>query len=326
MIVRVGTGLSNLTSASTAVFLDVLDLGDGGGIVSYPLPVAPNGSQLPFTLAGNGASPEGVLSISENGQFVSMGGWSTPPGKNQVASSDAGHVIARITLSQLDGGGTGIDTSTAVSDAYALAQFRSVVTVDGTAFWTAGAASGVRYVVFGSAGATSGVYIGAPNMKAVQIFGGQLYASEGGGQNVDADAGVSKIYSVGINTPTTPSSVTYLPGIDLGDPNEFTMHDLNQSVAGFDALYSASQTSSAGIRNYVFNGTWWYERPALVAIGSVACQHLATRAFGATVVVLCSTSSAIYRVDDFGNGSTSAITTFATAAANTAYRGLVILP
>jgi hypothetical protein len=190
VVARVGSGTGSLSSAATAVFLD--EYTPSGALVqSVALPTSSSGSNRRFTMSGS-ATSEGALALSADGRYLTLGGYDAALGTASIAStstSTASRVVARV-----DGNG-GVDTSTAITDAFSANNVRGAVTDDGSRFWVVGANGGVRLASLGSAGASTQINSAAPtNIRTVSIFGGQLYISTG--------SGTTGVYSVGSGLPT----------------------------------------------------------------------------------------------------------------------------
>jgi len=243
------------------------------------------------------------------------------PGIAGIASaSGVNRVIARIALD------AGIDTSTLINDSYLGNNIRAAATVNGTGYWTGGTTAtndaGVRYVVHGSTGATQPVYTDIQNVRAVHVYGGQLYAStQSGGA---PDGGYSRIFAVGTGAPMSSATVAYLPGVMTTTPNDFVLLD-RESVAGLDTLYVAETTG--GIKKYTFDGTTWAETGNFTAgLGNQNCYGVAALNLGSSVVLLCSTGASVYRFDDTGSSpGNPAASLVVTAPSGTVFRGIVFV-
>src|SRR6266705_3206108 len=73
VVVRVGDGAAALTGNATAAFLD--EYTPGGVLVqSIPLPTLASGGNQPMTLSGS-ATSEGFLALSQNGMYLTLGGY-----------------------------------------------------------------------------------------------------------------------------------------------------------------------------------------------------------------------------------------------------------
>ncbi len=237
-----------------------------------------------------------------------------------VAATTNNRVIGRV-----DASGT-IDTTTALSDAFSAGNIRSATSTNGTALWADGSNEGVRTTTTGSTTSTV-VSTTATNLRQVNIFDGQLYVSTASGT-------AFRIGKVGTGTPTgTGQTITTLPGLptNTGSPYGFFFADLDAGVAGVDTLYIADDGGT--IQKYsLVGGTW----TANGTIAAAAVRGLTGVVSGTTVTLYGTTGGtaaagggSLYKLTDTSgynatiNGSLS---TIATAAANTAFRGVALAP
>ena len=156
VVVRVGDGSAALNSNATATFLDEYTPA-GVFVQSIPMPTSLSGVNQPFTLSGS-ATSEGFLALSQNGLYLTLGGYNALPGMAGVttaAPTTVARGVARIGLNGV------VDTSTSLSDAYSGSNIRSAVSSDGVNIWTGGnagsglgATGGPRYTTFGSTTST----------------------------------------------------------------------------------------------------------------------------------------------------------------------------
>ncbi|MBV9058153.1 MAG: ExeM/NucH family extracellular endonuclease [Pseudonocardiales bacterium] len=318
VVARVGSGTGSLSSAATAVFLD--EYTPSGALVqSVALPTSSSGSNRRFTMSGS-ATSEGALALSADGRYLTLGGYDAALGTASIAStstSTASRVVARV-----DGNG-GVDTSTAITDAFSANNVRGAVTDDGSRFWVVGANGGVRLASLGSAGASTQINSAAPtNIRTVSIFGGQLYISTG--------SGTTGVYSVGSGLPTnggqTPALVTGAPS-----PYAFVALDRDPSVAGIDTLYIADDSASpnGGILKFSFDGTTWTARSSFRPGDGVRGLTGTVNGSGVTLFATTSNTSALVKVDDsaaFNAPISATATQLTTAGANTAFRGVAFAP
>jgi hypothetical protein len=222
-VLQIGDGAAAL--AATAAPLTVHKYTDAGVLqTSLPMPTTASGGNNVLTVRGN-SSTESYMHLSTNGQYLVMGGFSAAPGTAtpQSAGVGAARVIGRVQLSNFTA--AGIDTTTALTDAYLGDSFRSVASVDGSAFWMGGTSNpsgsgGVRYATLGATTSTQ-VSSTTNNMRVVNIFNDitntpQLYIGSMSGTNI----GVS---TVGTGLPTTTGeTATLLPGMSA-DPSGAAM-------------------------------------------------------------------------------------------------------
>ena len=263
MVYRVGDGAAALTNAATAVFLD--EYTPAGALVqSVPMPTAVSGSNRILTGSGT-ATSEGLLTLSSDGQYLVLAGYDATVGTVSVANT-ASAAVNRV-IGRVDGAAT-IDTTTALTDAYSgtagtAGNPRGAVSTDGMNFWTSGngataTSAGSRYTTLGS---TTSLQLSNTftNLRATNIFGGQLYVSAG--------LAAFRLGTVGTGTPTTSGqTITSLPGFPVAtggnplSPYQFFFADLDAGVAGVDTVYVADDSSlvnGGGIQKYSLVGGSW---------------------------------------------------------------------
>jgi hypothetical protein len=335
MAVRVGSGAPVVSASNAQVTLEERSLLDGTLVRS--IDVSALAGSPSFGISST-ASSEGALTRSSNGAFVVLAGYQAALGTASIATSTAPRCIVRV-----DAAGS-VSASTVVTDGFTLNNFRAATTVDGTAYWGAGAGmdAGIRYVVHNSTGSSTSAYFDLQNNRSVLAVGGQLFASTGsstaGVIGVPPDGG-SRIYGLGA-LPTSGATYQQLVGVDVQSPNSFSLLDLDPGVAGLDTLYTSDFSSAAngGVRKYVFNGTNWTQvwRSNVIDAGASIltgfCNHVAAERVGADVVIVCtvndSAANRIVKYVDVGGTSTVApvASVLTVAPANTVYRGVAFSP
>ncbi|MDQ3457325.1 MAG: hypothetical protein M3513_18095 [Actinomycetota bacterium] len=308
-----------MTNAATPAFLDEYDAA-GTLVQSIALPTADDGSNRQLTNNGT-ASSEGFLARSTDGRYLTFGGYDADPGTTNPASlssSAVNRVVGRV-----DGSGV-VDTSIALSDAYSIGNIRSVVTDDGTRYWTGGSNAGVRFATAGATTSTS-ISTTTTNIRVVDIDSGQLYATSGSASNL-------AVNRIGSGLPTTSGQVAtpifpLLTGSPTPSPYGFTFLDRNAAVPGNDTLYLADDTST-GLRKYSFDGTTWTARGTFAlstrgltgtVTGSTATLYATTTTGAGSLVRIVDTAAS-----DAAISATS--TVVATGLANTAFRGVAFAP
>jgi hypothetical protein len=335
-VVRVGDGVDSLGAESTAVFLEERDRG-GTVLRTIALPTAANGVQAAFTLQGT-ASAEGGLSRSADGRYVTLAGYAATTGianinatLNRTAdATPTNRVVARVAAD-----GT-IDTSTLLLNAFSGGSVRGASSSDGTAFWASGTSSGstggIHYAPLGNAAATTIVSTTQSNLRHTHVFGSQLYSSSGSGT---ATRGVM---AVGSGLPTT-SGQTSTPVVTIASglaANSFAVLDLNQTVVGMDTVYiafdSGGTVGTVNLQKWTFDGTAWTQAtftPSVTGTVVPLTIGLTTWLDGSAVHIIVSTNespSRLLEIVDDGLTTTPAATVLATAATNTAFRGVATSP
>src|SRR5262249_44342596 len=127
------------------------------------------------------------------------------------------------------------------------------------------------------------------NIRQINIFSAQLYASDASGSAV-------RIGAVGTGLPTTAGqTITNLPGFatSTGSPYGFFFADLDAGTPGVDVLYVADD--SVGLTKYSLVGGVW------TANGTIGTG---TDAYRGLTGVVSGTSVALYSARGGGSGAT----------------------
>jgi predicted extracellular nuclease len=313
VIYRVGTGSAALGSAATAVFLD--EYTPSGTLVqSIALPTADSGANQTLTASGTSTS-EGLLTLSTDGHYLVLAGYDAAVGTAGIttsASATINRVVARV------GADGSIDTTTALSDFSTGSSPRGVASTNGTDLWVSGGAGGVRYTTLGSHTSTQ-LSTTVTNIRGVEIFNGQLYASDSSGTSV-------RLGTVGSGLPTTSGqTISNLPGFPTaGSPHGFFFADLTASVPGLDTVYVADDGGT--LQKYSLVSGTWASNGTVTAAG---IRGLTGSVSGTTVNLYMTSASQLSAFADASgyNGALSgSITSLATASANTAFRGVAFAP
>jgi len=277
-------------------------------------------------VASGTATSEGLISRSVDGHYVLLGGYDAAiPAASSVVSSAAA-TTARV-VGRVDSSGN-VDTTTALSDWADANNPRSVTSTNGVDIWVTGAAGGVRKTTLGSTTSTE-LSTTVVNLRQANIFASQLYVTDSSGSAV-------RLGTVGIGLPTTAGqTITNLPGFaaSTGSPYGFFFADLDGNP-GVDTLYVADD--GIGLTKYsLVSGSW-------VSNGTVGA---AADSYRGITGVVTGTSVTLYTTrkggsaaagggelaiiaDDSGfNGAFAGTPSLlATAAANTAFRGVALAP
>ncbi len=316
VVYRVGDTLT-LNANAAPVFLEEYSP-TGTLIQTIALPVADSLPQRRYVNSGS-ATSEGYFSLSVNGKYLVMSGYSAAVGTLNIATSSvatAPRVIARADFSGA------LDTRTAISaSAVSGGNTRTAATTDGSSLlWMAGAAGGIQNVpVFGADNAALNA-VGSGNIRVIGIFGGQLFYSTG-----SAPAG---IYSIGSGLPVASAGATQIAAST--SPYGFFFADLSAVEPGVDTLYVADDSAAAsggGIRKYSkVSGAWTLNN----VVTLTAARGLTGSVSGTTVTLFAigNGNTLVKIVDTAGynasNNGTAA--SLATPGANRAFRGVAIAP
>jgi hypothetical protein len=320
VLVRVGTGPAQLSSAATAVFLD--EYTPAGVLVqSIAMPTAENGSNHILTLSGT-ATSEGSLTLSVNGQLLVLAGYDAATGTASVSSdSTVNRTIATVSATGTVNTATGI----VAGDAYKKNNIRGAATQDGTAFWCAGAGSGTTggtwYVTAGSV-TSSPVDISSTisSTRVVNIFNGQLYTSS-------SSSSFHGVNSVGTGIPTTAGQTSAnLAGMPAADTasSQYAFLFANDSL-----LYVCDDhtTSGGGVLKYsLVSGTW-------VSNGNISSLEGLRGITGyqtcAGVKLFISGQGGVFSLTDnsgYNATITGTLNQLVTPDSNTVYRGIAFAP
>ena len=334
VIYRAGAGTNSLANTGNNVFLDEYTT-SGSLVQSIAMPAT--GSGIKLITAGNSTS-EGALSISPDSKWIGFSGYnSTIPAVSSISAATS-TTVPRVAgvFNTTTGDYSLVETGTFFS----AASPRGVATTDGNKIWAVGGNSGVVYGTvdggrssFTASGTTANTAAIGSNLRVLGQYGDQLYLSTASGT----------LPTVGLLTGALvnglPTANTFLPNIPRqgGSPVTsrygFTFLDLNPTVAGIDTMYTVDDSgTSGGLWKYTLDssGTWNVR-------GSVQALTGALRGLTAGVdgenVKLYMTGSAntlwaytdLAAFDTLLSGTLSAFTSLATAAPNTAFRGIAFV-
>ena len=289
---------------------------------SIPLPTTTIGSNRRLIASGT-ATSEGLITRSADGAYIVLTGYDAEIPTVSLTGTTAAstpRVVGRVAV---DGS---LDTSTALSDFSSGSNPRSVASSDGTNFWVTGGAGGIRYATLTATTSTQ-LSTTLTNLRQTSIFDGQLYVTTASGSAV-------RLGTVGTGTPTTSGqTITNLPGFPTaGGPYGFFFADLDAGVAGNDTVYVADDTANQVQKYCLVSGSWAARGTVAatgvrgvtgVVAGSTVTLYMTTGASvasgGGTLWTLADTSG-------YDANLVGAVSVLATAATNTAFRGIALAP
>jgi hypothetical protein len=302
-ILRVGEGATALSNASTAVFVDQYT---PAGVFVNSTAVS---TSIPSALTTSGsATSEGALTRSPDGSTLFFAGYNIAPGTASIASSTsatAGRIVGMIN-------GNGDYVAGSITTLFSGNNIRSAI---GTSV------SGNQYAVGGTSGqvlvnTNTAVSSTVTNSRVLGIVGGNLYFSTG--------SGTAGIYSIpGLPTATGNTATAVFATGTGSSPYDFAF-----SPDGTIAYVADDRaiTSGGGIQKYTFDGNAWSLAYTLGtgASSTVGTRGLAVDFSGTNPVVYATTaeSSANRLIGVIDTGASSTASVLATAATNTAFRGL----
>jgi hypothetical protein len=336
VIFRAGSG-TNALSSTTGNDV-ILDERTPTGSLVQSIAITATGAGTKLITAG-AAAAEGALSISPDGRWVSFGGYNTTVGGTVNLPGSATTGTSPIQISRSVGildTTTGNVTLTTTGTFYNAQAIRTAYSSDGDKFWTAGSGFGISYgtVSGGTSVLVNGTGAGT-NMRVLGQYGSDLYISAASGT-------LPTVGLLGGNplSGAAPTSNIVLPniprqgGLPVTSRYGFVFLDTNPSVPGVDTLYTVDDSAtSGGLWKYSLDLTGTWNAAGSVA-GLTGSLRGVTGGVSGTNVQLFMTGSAntLWSFTDSGaassvlSGTLTAFTSLATAATNTAFRGLVLVP
>ena len=313
----IGDGKDALSSSATRGFL--LEFTTSGATKNiFSLPYVSSTNVAALNTSGV-ATSEGAVTLSTDGKYLVVVGYDAATGTATIATSAS--AAAPRAIGALDWKATVPVISTLRTTAFSGNNIRSAVS-DGTQFWAAGATGGINY--FASLSATSPVAINATpsNLRYVNIFNGQLYAT--------ASVGV---HTIGTGLPTTTGQAANLLS-GFASVTGLSSYDFYVTPTA-DAVYvvddgAVTGTGKGGLQKWTNNGSGTYSLAYTLKTGLTA--GLRSLAFGG----VDSSGNNIFYATDAATltnlvtvtdaGASASFTKLATAPTNTAFRGVEFLP
>jgi hypothetical protein len=358
-IYQVGSGSGTLSTAATPVYLD--EYSPGGTLEQSFLVGSGSGLDTnPLTASGTVSSTfeEGLLTLSSNGQYLLLPGYDNAPGTANIASSTSADAVGEIA--RIDSQGN-IDTSTTIGNLLSLTSgigtdnVRGAASADGTNLYVDGTKGAVYTTIDTTSGAVE-LMSSATNLRAIEVNGGQLYADSATGDNGNlGDLGSGLPNSSNANSLTFNSS-NDLPGITggnpagagLGEPYAFAFATLGGGSSP-DTLYVADNYNGCVDKYSLVSGSWSltgeignYNSGSELLRG---IEGIAAEPVSGGEQLFMTNGSTLYTVTDpYGYNSVGAtaspsgtaaggvfsstppLTLLATAAANTQFRGVALVP
>lgn len=321
IVYRVGDGLAPLRGVGTKVFLDEYSATTGTLVQSVALPSTAAGSNLALTASGSSTS-EGSITRSADGSYLLFAGYNSDTGVDVKSATATAipRVVARVNAL----GAINISTNMGTG-AFSANNVRTVASVDGSQYWAAGANSGIRYGAIGDTSTRVTSATTTSNYRALAIFNGQLYASSTSGTT----KGIIKV-GTGLPTDSSNATLTLFPGLpSTASPYQFLLLDLSTTIPGPDVLYIADDGAFVGIDKYSFDGTTWVSNGSLLPPVSGTRGLAGGIVTGSIVGLVTTTPSKLYSLVDasgYNQPISGTFTELATAATNTAFRGVALAP
>ena len=333
VVFRAGSG-TNALSSTTGNDV-ILDERTTSGSLVQSIAITATGAGTKLINAG-AATAEGALSISPDGRWITFGGYNTTVGGAvSLPTSSSASIPRSIGIFDTTSGNFALTTAGTFYNAGAV---RTAYSSDGNKFWAAGSNTGI---IYGTVDNSSGVIVNGTgagtNNRVLGQYGSDLYVSSASGT-------LPTVGLLGGNplAGAVPTSSIALPNIPRqgGSPATsrygFVFLDVNPAVPGIDTMYTVDDSlTSGGLWKYSLglSGTW-------TGMGSITGTSSTTKLVGLTGGVsgndvqlfMTGNGNSLYSFIDANaatstlSGGTSSLTTIATAATNTAFRGVVLVP
>ncbi len=325
VVVQVGAGSGALAGTATAAFLQEFAFTGGLPVQTIALPTAVSGANQILTLSGTSTS-EGFLSLSANGLYLTLGGY------NQAVGNATSTSLGNRTVGRIDMLGN-VDTTTILGDVASIGNIRSVVSDSGLGFWAGSSSGGMRYTTFGSTGPSTQLNSAAPtNLRVANIFAGLLYASAASGT-------FQGVATLGSGLPTTAGQT---PSLLSGFPTAAGPSSYDYLFASPSILYVADDRTTAsggGLQKWTLSGSTWslaYTLNSGLTAGlrglTAVDDGVGNEVFYATTAdaITALAGNKLVSITDLLSATTlpgsETFTTLATAAGNTAFRGVEVVP
>lgn len=307
VVSQVGDGTAALGSTGTLAALREFKIGTGFTTDDAVMPTSLVGSNRRLVVSGS-ATSEGFVTASTDGLHMCFQGYDAALATAAIAGTTAAatnRVFGRVDLS------LNIDTSTAFNDAYSTGNIRSSV-LNGSTVYTGGTGAatfgGVRSGPFGLAGASTAETTNLNNTRVVNIFGGNVYTSASSGSFV----GISTVAGGSATLLFSTAS-----GTGTASPYDFVFTNATTCYVADDRTIA----NGGGLQRWSNSGAGWVLDYTLTTGLTAGLRGLTfDPASGTLYATSADTLSKLVSVQDAGAGSSFNI--LATAATNTAFRGV----
>ena len=298
---QVGNGSAALTSASTAVVLDEFQI---SGLAVQSIALATDGTSV--TQSGT-ATSEGFLHFTADGKSLVVPGYNVASGVASISGTTATADPRGIAEFSLGGTQTSV---TQLTGAFSGNNIRGAAGVNSTTLLASGATGGIYTAAAGTNGAAT-VTTTNVNNRDVNVFGGNIYFDTGTGTTA---RGLFEL--TGTSTAGSQTATQVLATGSSSSPYEFSVSSDNLTAFIADSggtLTKYTRTSATGTFAVAYTTT--------IATGVTGLAV----SYGATDTVYFDSPTTLFSVADNGTAFQT-INTLDTAAANTAFRGLDIVP
>jgi hypothetical protein len=324
---RVGDGSTTLGVNSANV--DVIEYTPAGTASGLTIPLPSTGTNS-FVLSGLTNIPEGQLTLSGDGRYLSAVGYNTTVAQSNTANTDK--IVVRID----DKLNLDLTTKMPTSNALGGSFVRNAVTENGSSFFVTANAT-ARQVNLGAN--TSATFAGAAGYFSMLRLGGRSYFLNFQVPGFITDAGVATSLPSGAGVNALPNFTGASEGTVMSLLDSDPLVSYNST--GFDVLYIAEKSS--GIRKWYWDTTDNLWKPAgivnptgtpAIAGGfySVVSKMVAGKPELYAIKGVGSNNAVFKIVDntartaDWQTGTAPTVTTIIPAGNNYTLRGLTFAP
>ncbi len=327
--VRVGDGAAALSSAATAVFIDQFAVGGGAAVNSTAI--------SGLTMSGTSGS-EGYLNVAYfggdgsnvNNWGVSFGGYSAAAGTAAVSATTSAASPRRAGVLRFDGTQTGVNL-TASANPFSATNLRAV-SYNGVANTYAAAGGNTGIVRADGTGASTIASTTITNERTIQISGNDVFFGTGSGSTrgvymalgAMTGSGVTATNVVNLGATASPYDFEIMRD-NVGAPvSALVVDDLTTAAGG---LYFATgwTGSTFGAPTQIMSATAMSTALGLTGVGIRQMVVSGTDVYATTTEASANKIVKLSFAGGFAGGLTSS-SIIETAGANTAFRGIEMVP
>ena len=318
-VFQAGDGSNPLSNTGNPIVLKEFST---SGVLTYSMTV-PNTSTVNSLVVSGSATSEGLLSRSNNGLYLVFTGYSQSlPNLTNVTTASSTLIPRSIGIV----GAAGLSSFSIASTNtlfFSGSNIRGATATDNSNFWASGSSQGTNY--YGTAATPTTIQNTKLNLRAINIFNNQLYASSQVASGTPTDIGV---YAIGTGTSTSAgqtASCVIITGAS-SQPAQFYFN------SGNNICYVADMRNSSlgGIQKWVnASNTWTLAYTLSTGSAAIGATGVVADFSGLNPIIYATTNESISNrlISILDQGALSSATTLATAStSNTIFRGLAFSP
>lgn len=307
VVYRVGDGSTTYDLSKTGaapIFLDEYTFDVDSTLIlvqSIALPTVVDGTNKRCVAVPSSVNM-GYMKRSYNNRYIVVGGYDQVLGTSPwgAAASSVNRVVAFVDYNG------GVNTTTALTDAYSKKDIRSVYSDDGVNVWLAGdndATANNGHLRYTTKGSTTSIKINTLTSRVLNGYNNQLYVS-----------GMERVYTVGTGFPTAAAAIVDITDAPNGGTSantngyDFSFVDLDSENPGTkQVLYFTSATTGTIQKYSLISGVWTYNGAYALDITNLPrAMEVKAVSDGVELYVICEGSNTatgsgkLYRFKDIG--------------------------